>query len=141
DEVAERIEAQVLAERGCDGELPGRDAQSPPELEEREPEDRAIDGMHREARCAPLPPPRHRLPEQRDVRVVAAEDTFVERLLNPPERCGRRAGRGGSSSAGHAASPAGPREPRRPRGTGPCRPSRRPSVRRRTRPTGPSSPG
>jgi endonuclease VIII len=80
DERGQRPERGVLGERERD-----RASTAPP----GEPEERAVRGMEQEARGPPVLRV-HCLAEERHVRVVAAEDPPVERLLRRPHECGGR---------------------------------------------------
>ena len=88
DERAQRPERGVLGERHADSERTGlapvrrRTARRRARTRRRSP--RGSRGR------PPASPPRDRLAEQRDVRVVAAEDPPVERLLGRPDEGRRR---------------------------------------------------
>ncbi len=72
---------------------------------ECEAERRAVDRVDSQSRGAPPPAARHRLAEHRDVRVVAAEDPLVERLLRrPDEAAASRASCRRSKAAFHGSS-------------------------------------
>ena len=85
DEIRERVERYVLRERHSERHGPLSEREPPPRLVEGEPEDRAVRHMDRKAGGPPEPPARHCLPEQRDVRVVTAEQAAVEGLEQPPD--------------------------------------------------------
>ena len=84
DEVAERIEREMLRDRHPECELPRADRQPRARLVEGEAERGTVGDMDREASRSPARPACHALPEHRDVGVVAAEDALVERLLCRP---------------------------------------------------------
>src|SRR5919108_4127486 len=94
DEHGERVEGDVLREREAEREPPRGEARPLPDGVEAEPEDRAVRRVEHEADRLPTPPVGDELPEQRDVAVVGAEEPFVERLEQPPDR---RRGRSGGS--------------------------------------------
>ena len=71
DEVAERVEARVLAEGHGERESSGIEGELAPELMKHEPEDGAVHGVERQSDDAPARPARHRLAEQRNIGVVA----------------------------------------------------------------------
>jgi hypothetical protein len=79
----------VLAERHRDGQPPGLDARSVPQLVEREPEERSVRDVYREPGPPPVASARQGLAEDRDVRVVATEELPVDGLLGGPDGGGR----------------------------------------------------
>jgi len=93
DEPAEGIEGEVLRERGPERERARRQARSPAQLVEGDPERGSVRRVQREARDRPRARPRHCLAQQRDVGVVAAKETPVERLQRRPREGGRCSGR------------------------------------------------
>jgi endonuclease-8 len=99
DEVAEREERQVLADRHRQREPSLVDIEPPPGLVVDEPEDGAVCEMDGETRSPPAGAACQELAEHRDVRIVVAEDALVERLLHGPD-CGcDRTGDGCSDTA------------------------------------------
>jgi hypothetical protein len=88
DEVAERIQAGVLSEGQPERKAAGLDRNPAADAVEDHAERRAVQRMKGEPRRTPMPAARHRLAQQRDVRVVAVEDALVDRLEKPPD--GRR---------------------------------------------------
>jgi hypothetical protein len=72
DEVAERIEAYMLAEGHSERESPGIETEPAPEFMKHKPEDGAVRGMDRQSSNAPTRSPRHRLAQEGNIGVVAA---------------------------------------------------------------------
>ena len=72
DEVAERVEADVLGEGHAERELPGVDPEDPPGVIKREPEERSVQRVDRKPGGAPASAARHRLAEEGDIGIVAA---------------------------------------------------------------------
>jgi len=72
DEIAKRVQGQVLAERHRERELARISCGAAPHGVEDDSEDGAVRGVDGEARRPPAPAARDRLPEERDVGVVAA---------------------------------------------------------------------
>jgi hypothetical protein len=94
DERAEREEYEVLADRHAEGEPPWIDVDPAPQLVEGEPEHGPVADVDREAGRPPAWAARGELPQQRDVRVVVAERSLVDRLLECPDGGGRGPGGG-----------------------------------------------
>ena len=61
-----------------------------------EPEGGAVERVHREPDCPPAPTARDGLSQERDVRVVVAQELPVERLGDSPDDRRGGAGRGGA---------------------------------------------
>ena len=101
DEVAERIEREMLRDRHPERELPRTDRQPLPRLVERETEGGAVDDMDREPCRTPARPACHALAEHGHVRVVASEHALVERLLRRPGGCRHGTGCRRAKSIGH----------------------------------------
>lgn len=80
DDVTERVEGEVFRKRHPERQAAWLDCKAPAGAVEDDSEDRPVQRVDGEADRAPAPPPRHRFPEHRDVRVVAAEQPPVERL-------------------------------------------------------------
>jgi hypothetical protein len=99
DEAPERIERQVLAERHREREDARIEGTPSAHLVVRETEQHAVGHMERRPREPPAAPSRDRLPEDRDVRVVAAEDPAVDGLLQRPDGGGDATGPGIPGSA------------------------------------------
>src|SRR5262245_47871505 len=93
DEIAERIEERVLAQRHPEGEPARLGGDPPPRLVVDEPESRPVRDVNDEPGRPPEPAARERLAEYGYVRVVAANEPSVERLLHGP--CGRGCRPGG----------------------------------------------
>jgi endonuclease VIII len=96
DEVAERVEREVFRKRHPERQAARLDRTPLADGVEDDAEDRAVQRVESEADRAPMRPPCHRLPEHRNVRVVAAEQPPVERLDQSPGGRGRSAGQGGA---------------------------------------------
>ena len=101
DEAAERIEGEVLAQRHPEGEPARIDRDAAAQLVERQPEEGAVRDVDRETRRPPVPAGGHCLAEDRDVRVVAAEEPSVEGFLERPHRRGSGARNGRPRAPGH----------------------------------------
>jgi hypothetical protein len=80
DEVAEGVQGEVFRKRHPERQAAWLDCKAPAGAVEDDSEDRPVQRVDGEADRAPALPPRHRFPEHRDVRVVAAEQPPVERL-------------------------------------------------------------
>ena len=104
DEEAERVQRQVLGQRHADSELALVDRYAASRFVKCEPESRAVRRMEREPDRAPARTARHPLAQDGDVRVVAAEDLLVERLLAGPHERGCGAGDGLAAGARLTAS-------------------------------------
>ena len=92
NEADERPQRKVLADRQRERKPALIDADSPADGVEREPEQRAVRGMHDESeRATPAAQEQH-------VRVVAAEETLIERLLQSPDDCGNGTGSCGTDT-------------------------------------------
>jgi hypothetical protein len=105
DHGAERVERDVLGQRHAYGEPPRRYVEPTPHFLVGEAEDGAVRGVQRKAREPPVRPPRHRLAQQRDVRVVAVQQPLVERLRQAPRRGRRGARECGAQTAVHRHAP------------------------------------
>ena len=92
DEVGERVEPDVLGERHSDRNALFAARDTALDLVEREPEERAVRRVDREADRPGEPPPRECLAEQEHVGVVAAEEAPVDRLQETPHRGGDGSG-------------------------------------------------
>ncbi len=82
----------MLGERHPDGEPARRNVEPTTRVLEGEPEERAVPDVHRKPERAPAAAPRDGLAEHGDVRVVAAKQPLVERLLQRPDRGGGTTG-------------------------------------------------
>ena len=102
DEVRERIERDVLGQSGGEGEAARRHRDPRAKLVERDPEHGSVQRVQREPGDGPRAPARHRLPEERDVGVVAAEEAPIERLREAPGSRGGGSGGGRSRASAHA---------------------------------------
>ena len=100
DEIRERIQRDVLGKREPERDVPGPPSRSRPELRVGDSEERAVRGVPGEADGAPMVPA-DRLAEERDVRVVAAEEPLVDRLEDAPGSSRDRARNRRSRSAAH----------------------------------------
>ena len=100
DEAPERIEREVLAERHREREDARIEGAPSAHLVVRKAEQHAVGHVERRPREPPAAPSRDRLPEDRDVGVVAAEDPAVDGLLQRPDGGGNttRPGITGSAS-------------------------------------------
>jgi hypothetical protein len=94
DEVPERIQGDVLGERHPDREPPVADVHAAASCLEGEAEERAVERVECESERTPAGTAHHGLAEDRDVRVVAAEETLVDGLESAPDGRCDRAGRG-----------------------------------------------
>ena len=92
DEVAKRVQRDVLRERHAERESLLRDRQAAAGLVEGEAEERAVDCVEREACRPPERATRHGLPEDGEVGVVAPEGAAVDRLEQAPDRRGHGTG-------------------------------------------------
>ena len=92
DEVSERIERQMLGERHPERQAAWLDWQPPARLVKREPEDGAIQRVHRQAERPPTPAACEGLAEDGDVGVVVAKEAYVERLDRSPHERGDGSG-------------------------------------------------
>ena len=108
DEVAERIEHDVLGDRHAEGELSGVGRQEAPGLLKGEPEQRPVEGVDREAGGAPASTARHCFAEDGDIGIVATQKLLVERLLQRPHDRGCRPSRTRSQTHAHTAQSASP---------------------------------
>src|SRR4029077_13330527 len=90
DDVAERIERHVLRQRQPKRKAPWWHVDTPAQKVEAEAEEGAVSGVQRQPGREPCATARDRLAEQRDIRVVAAEQSGVERLQGGPRQCGDR---------------------------------------------------
>ena len=105
DENDQRPQRHVLCKRQRERQPALIHVDPSPHCVERDSEHRAVRRMHHEAERTPSPA------EELDVRVVAAEDTPVERLLQPPDDCGDGSRCRGTNATRHtlAACPKGTR--------------------------------
>jgi endonuclease VIII len=101
----------MLGERHAKREAAGLDRNSAAEALEDQAERRPVQSMDGEPGRTPPGPARHRLAEQRNVGVVGAKDTLVDRLEQSPYGRRRRAGRRGSQSWHHLHPASLPRVP------------------------------
>jgi hypothetical protein len=102
DEVAERIEHDVLGDRHADGELPGVGRQDAPHLVKSEPEQRTVEGVDRESGGSPTSAAaRHCFAKERDIGIVAAQKLLVEWLQQRPHDRSRSPGRTRSQTHDH----------------------------------------
>ena len=90
----ERIERDMLRERHPDRDPLRRKRKPPSHFVESDAEHRAVQRVCTEPCGGPGRAASDRLPEHRDIRVVAAKGTFVQRLLERPQRRSRSAGEG-----------------------------------------------
>jgi endonuclease-8 len=95
DEVAERIQADVLGERHPERETARLDRNPAAGGVEGHAECRAVQGMQCEPRSTPVPAARHSFAEHGDVRVVATKNPLIDRLERCPNRRRGRARRPG----------------------------------------------
>lgn len=89
DEVGERIHGNVLRECHSYRELARMERDPPSHLVVRKAEERSVHRVNSEPCGGPGCAASDRLPEHGDVRVVAAKESLVQRLLEPPQRRGR----------------------------------------------------
>jgi hypothetical protein len=105
DEGDQRKQRNVLDEREAERKPPLINVEPSADAVESETEERAVRRMHNEPELAVA------AAEGLDVRVVAAEETLVERLLQSPDRRRHGAGECGTKTMGHTL-PACPKETR-----------------------------
>jgi hypothetical protein len=101
DEVRERVEGHVLGERHAERQSARLDRDAAAGLVVREPEERAVHGVHRDTERQPSRPTGERLAQEGDIRVVAAEEPLVDRLQRAPDRGRNRSGHCCSRARGH----------------------------------------
>jgi endonuclease VIII len=97
DEVAERIQADVLGERHPERETARLDRTPAADGVEGHAERGAVQRVQGEPRSTPVPTARHSFAEHGDVRVLATEDPLIDRLEQCPNRrrgCARCRGPG-----------------------------------------------
>jgi len=101
DEVAEGIEGHVLGEGHAERQATRLDGNAAADFVEREPEDRAVDRVHRETEREPCRPSSDRLAQDGDIREVAAKEPLVDRLERAPDRGRHRSGNCRLDTRGH----------------------------------------
>ena len=107
DEERERVERDVL-DQGKREREPARVGVEPPaELVEAESEEGAVRGVRDEPGNAPTGAARDELAEHRDVGVIPAEESAIERLEERPHGRGRGPGASRPCALGHGANPTG----------------------------------
>jgi hypothetical protein len=100
-ESPERKKRDVFGQGHSEREPSLSDRQSPSRFVVREAEHSAVDRMKRKAQRSPAPFLRERLAENRDVRVVVAEEPNVERLEDAPGHGCERTGGCGTQARMH----------------------------------------
>jgi len=101
DEIRERKQSDVLCQCHSYREPAGIDGDPPSDFMQRETEDRSVQRMDCESRDGPFRSARDRLPQHSNIRIIAPEQSLVDRLLKRPHRRGCRAGQRRSSSSIH----------------------------------------
>jgi hypothetical protein len=101
DDVAERIERDVLGESHTERESPRVDAERAANLVKCDAEERAVADMDREPCRPPVGTARQSLAENGDIRVVAPQKPLVDRLLKRPDERSDGTSSGASQAPAH----------------------------------------
>jgi endonuclease VIII len=94
DEVRERVERDMLGEGHGERQTSILQIGTAPCGGVDQAERHAVEHVDREPGCPPAAAPRYRLPENGDVRIVAAEEPLVDGLEHTPDRCRDGSGHG-----------------------------------------------